>query len=176
VAERGTELDIQPALLDRLIDDTPGSGTDRRERRVLSASQYRAAVLRDLEWLLNTAAPPESEIDPSFKHAAASVVNFGMPDFSGLSASSVRPRDLERAIARAIERFEPRVLASSLSVRAVIEGDDTEQNRIHFEIQGELWANPAPEPLRLRTSVDLESGRIEVTEGGGGTGGGSGRG
>ncbi|TVQ62665.1 MAG: type VI secretion system baseplate subunit TssE [Phycisphaerales bacterium] len=174
MAERGTELDIQPALLDRLIDDTPGSGTDRRERRTLSAAQYRAAVLRDLEWLLNTAAPPESAIDPGLRHAAASVVNFGMPDFSGLSASSVRPRDLERAIARAIERFEPRVLSETLSVKAVLEGDDAEQNRIYFEIQGELWANPAPESLRLRTSVDLESGRIEVTEGGASGGGGRG--
>jgi type VI secretion system protein ImpF len=37
-------------------------------------------------------------------------------------------------------------------------------NVIEFEIHGELWAQPVPLEVLLRTKVDLEAGQAQVTE------------
>jgi predicted component of type VI protein secretion system len=34
-----------------------------------------------------------------------------------------------------------------------------DRNLIHFELQGELWANPLPENLHVKTTLDLETGQ-----------------
>ena len=39
---------LQPALLDRLTDEQPDHAQEPRERRVMSKSRLRQAVLRDL--------------------------------------------------------------------------------------------------------------------------------
>jgi len=36
---------------------------------------------------------------------------------------------------------------------------------LHFEIAAQLWAHPYPIDLLLRTSIDLDTGDSEVTEG-----------
>jgi type VI secretion system protein ImpF len=37
-------------------------------------------------------------------------------------------------------------------------------NALVFEIAGELWAQPVPLELFLKTEIDLESGEIAVSE------------
>ncbi len=41
-------------------------------------------------------------------------------------------------------------------------------NAMVFDIEGELWAQPLPLRLYLRTEVDLEAGEIRVNETAGG--------
>jgi type VI secretion system protein ImpF len=40
-------------------------------------------------------------------------------------------------------------------------------NALSFEIESELWAQPLPLHLFLRTAVDLEAGKVEVSDQGG---------
>src|SRR5688572_24739000 len=47
---------LQPCLLDRLTDRNPGATQESRTERVMKPTEYRASVLRDLSWLLNTNA------------------------------------------------------------------------------------------------------------------------
>jgi type VI secretion system protein ImpF len=54
VAELTPQEKLQPALLDRLTDDEPDRKVESREQRVLSVQRLKAALLRDLAWLLNT--------------------------------------------------------------------------------------------------------------------------
>ena len=42
---------LQPALLDRLLDEDPSNPAESVDKRVLSLTQLRASVLRDLAWL-----------------------------------------------------------------------------------------------------------------------------
>ncbi len=35
---------------------------------------------------------------------------------------------------------------------------------ISVQIEGQLWAQPVPLELLLRTEVDLETGKVEITE------------
>jgi type VI secretion system protein ImpF len=156
---------LQPALLDRLIDEEPTRTQEPLERRVMSKSRLRQAVLRDLAWLFN-AAKPTSHIDVAqIPHIRRSVVNFGLPPLSGRTASSLDIPDLERVIRQAILDFEPRILPQTLEVRALaIASALDHHNVISVQIAGELWAQPVPLELLVRTEIDLETGRVEIAD------------
>src|SRR5215210_6174674 len=110
---------LQPCLLDRLTDEAPESQKESRTARVMSPKQYRGAVLRDLQWLLNANAHlPEEEL-LEFSEIVRSVLNFGTRDLSGLIASSLELIDLERALTAAIECFEPRIIKNTLKVKGI---------------------------------------------------------
>jgi len=47
-----------------------------------------------------------------------------------------------------------------------IEGDEHHHNKLSFDIECKLWAQPAPIALLLHTDVDLESGQTAVKESG----------
>ena len=155
---------LQPALLDRLTDESPTSQVEADDRRVMSKNQLRQAVLRDLGWLLNSVQPLGRAAD-AYPELGASVLNFGLPALSGQLASKVDVTVLERAIRQAILRYEPRILPETLEVRALEFSSvlDT-HNVIEFEIRGHLWAQPVPLEILLRTQLDLEAGQVEVRD------------
>lgn len=161
---------LQPSLLDRLVDNEPAVNVESRDRRVLSFSQLRAAVLRDLIWLLNTACHwnPVNEEDKKelagLKEVEKSVLNYGVPSLTGRTLSGVRAIEIEQDLTRAIERFEPRILQRSLRVRVITEEKHGRPNTLVMEIEGEIWAQPLPEPLYIRTAVDLETGHFTLEE------------
>lgn len=149
---------LQPCLLDRLTDENPEIVAEGREQRVVSLRRYRQAVLRDLAMLLNSRTlPPGSDIY-DYPEAASSVLNYGIPDVAGANASSVRPTEFPVCVKRAIQEFEPRISRNSLSVRIVSPSASEHVGVIRFEIEGELWAQPLPERLFVKTEVDLETG------------------
>ena len=155
---------LQPALLDRLTDDHHPAAADGDDRRVMTKQQIRQAVLRDLSWLLN-AVQPLASVAERYPAAANSVVNFGLPPLAGQLASRIDVSVLERSIREAIVRFEPRILADSLEVKAVeFDSVMATHNIIEFEIRGFLWAQPVPLELLLRTQLDLEAGQVEVKD------------
>ncbi len=156
---------LQPALLDRLTDEEPDKKLEPREHRVMSKSRMRQAVLRDLAWLFN-ATRLEAEVDfAQAPYARRSVINFGLPCMSGKLAASVEVIDLERAIRQAILDFEPRILPNTLSVNALVElGELDHHNVIGIQIQGQLWAQPVPIELLIRTEIDLETGKVQIAD------------
>jgi type VI secretion system protein ImpF len=165
MAELTPQERLQPSLLDRLTDDEPHKQQELRERRVLSKSRLRQAVLRDLAWLFNTTRL-ESEVDFSkAPFARRSVINFGLPALSGRSASSLEVTELERSIRQAILDFEPRILPATLVVKALLNADRLDHhNVIGVEIHGQLWSQPVPLELLVRTEIDLETGKVEIAD------------
>ena len=157
---------LQPALLDRLTDQHPERKTEGRDERVISRAQLRASVLRDLSWLFNT-TNLSAELDLT-RHplVARSTVNYGLTPLSGRPVSNLDLTALERLLKEAILAFEPRILAPSLTVTALPVGDAlTHHNILSFEIAGELWGQPYPLELLIRTEMDLESGEVRLAEG-----------
>lgn len=154
---------LQPSLLDRLTDDEPGQRQESRERRVLSTRSLRQSVMRDLGWLLNTTALSSMQDLSAYPHAARSTINYGLPDLAGKTASGMDVTELERELREAVRAFEPRILPNSVSVRAVSAEGET-HNTLVFEVEGELWAQPVPERLFLRTELDLEVGAIRIAD------------
>ncbi len=156
---------LRPVLLDRLTDEEPGKGDESRQARALTIPQLRAAVMRDLGWLLNTTHYETGDEDlEEYPQVRTSVVNFGIPELSGITASSINSRDLERQIRDAITRFEPRIIEKTLKVRLAPPASGQSMNGFQMEITGELWAEPIPERLFLKTSVDLDSGSLDIRD------------
>jgi type VI secretion system protein ImpF len=164
MADLTTQDRLQPALLDRLSDDEPQNKLESRDRRVISMRKLRECVLRDLSWLLNTGNLAQSENLDDFPNVLPTVLNYGVRDLAGTTLSSADPRDLERRIRQAINDFEPRILRKTLKVRMVNPEDPVHHNSIAFEIEGELWGQPMPTRLYLKSEVDLEDGTIQVID------------
>jgi type VI secretion system protein ImpF len=165
MAELTPQERLQPSLLDRLTDLEPEKKTETRDRRVLSFRRLKESVLRDLAWLLNTGHLQTVEPLDAYPAVGASVLNYGVPDFSGLIAAGMDTAVLEKAVHRAIVNFEPRIAPKSLRVSVVVAKEAMNRNAMTFKIEGELWAEPTPMALYLKTELDLESGDVTVVEG-----------
>jgi type VI secretion system protein ImpF len=162
--QRTPEEQLQPALLDRLTDEEPDKKLEPRQQRVISKRRMREAVLRDLTWLFNTTRLDSNMDAAKYPYARRSVINFGLPALSGQTSSSLEVTDLERAVRQAILDFEPRILPASVRVRALESGNFENHNVIGVEISGQLWAQPVPIDLLVRTEIDLETGQVEVAD------------
>ena len=101
---------LQPSLLDRLADDEPYKKVESREKRVLSFQKLKQSVIRDLQWLLNAGCLESTENLDSYPDVKQSVLNFGIPDLTGTTASNVDSTTLERMLRKRILDFEPRIL------------------------------------------------------------------
>jgi type VI secretion system protein ImpF len=155
---------LQPCLLDRLTDDKPESQQESRDQRVISMRRYRHGVLRDLEWLLNSGNLALVEDIDEFQEVTRSVLNYGVPDLCGLTVSGISAPELEKTILEAIQFFEPRIIARSLSVGVKNRSPDAVGNSVDFEIRGELWADPIPDRIFVKTEIDLETGHWELED------------
>jgi len=164
MAELTKKERLQPSLLDRLTDDEPDARQESREKRVLSPARLRECVRRDLTWLFNTTNLATLENLEGFPEVQRSVVNFGMPDLAGRTANSVDIRVLEQILAGVIWDFEPRLIKSSVVVRVIADESKMNNNAMLFDIEAELWAQPLPLRLFLRTEIDLENGGVSVSD------------
>ena len=164
MAELTSKERLQPSLLDRLTDDEPDQQQESRDQRVLSANRLRECVLRDLGWLFNSTRLPEREEVERYPFAAHSLINFGLPPLTGATARSVDMEALERNLRQTVADFEPRIFRQSLRVRPELTEERMSHNALTFEIEGDLWAQPLPLQLYLKTEIDLESGQVLIEE------------
>ena len=160
---------LLPCLLDRLTDEAPGCQFELAESCLAGQSRLRAAVLRDLGWLMNATRPGAGESLEAWPEARRSVLNYGLPALGGQTSSTLDLQALERAIREAILRFEPRLLADTLEVEADADALWQQRgldghNRISLRICGQIRAQPMPLELLLRTEWDLETGQVSLSE------------
>jgi type VI secretion system protein ImpF len=143
------------SVLDRLIDEDPKSAVEGPMTRAESLRRLKAAVRRDLEWLLNARqpvqAPPEgaSELEKS-------VYCFGLPDICSMNLASVRHRsDLAGLMEALIAVFEPRLLGVKVSLAPDAKGP---LPQLRFSIEGLLAIDPMPEHVSFDTVLDVTGG------------------
>jgi len=149
---------ITLSVLDRLTDHAPGSPQDPPFSRLQAMRALKAALWRDLTFLLNTRRR-EEEVPEEFNEANQSLLTFGLPDFSRYSLKN--PSDvsrLRRAIEGAIRRFEPRL------EKVTVAFDQPEETApaLHFRVDALLRVDPAPEPVSFETLLQPDSGHIVV--------------
>jgi type VI secretion system protein ImpF len=143
-----------------IVNDTAESG----ELRAVTTRRLREYVRRDLDALLNC-ANLDAVVDLSaWPHVQGSVLNFGMPSLAGRMARTVDPQQIAGAIEIAIRRFEPRL--SGLRVTAEMGEDGKETHVLAFRIEAQLWGQPLPQQLVLRTSIDVDTGSVNVADSG----------
>ena len=163
---RGRAMDrLQPALLDRLMDNDPSKRNEPREGAQITHPELRAAVLRDLGWLLNTVNLETTDEISHYRWVRGSALNFGVRAMAGKRMSEIDWVDLEDSIREAIVHFEPRILPSSIEVSCVTDTGTLEHhNIVSLSIRGKLWCVPFPLEFLFRSDIDLESGHIDLRD------------
>ena len=158
------ERPVRPSVLDRLIDDDPRSNVEPPLTRSQSVRQFKTALRRDLEWLLN-ARRVITPVPDDCEQLARSVFTFGLPDITSMSKDSRESFErLARLIQSAIDVFEPRLTDVTVQLR---EGNSKLLRDVHFVIDGILKLDPMPERVMFDTRQD-ERGAMKVQEGAGG--------
>jgi type VI secretion system protein ImpF len=151
------------SVLDRLIDNDPKSNSEAPLTRPQSLRDLKAAFKRDLEWLLNT----RRTIDPapdSARETVRSVYHYGLMDISSKSVLSAKDHnDLVREMEAAIVLFEPRLKRPKVRMEQ-LEGTT---RTLQFVIEGLLCMDPAPEPVRFDTVLELGKCEYEIKGGDG---------
>ena len=154
------EIRVTASVLDRLLDFEPKASAEAPKSRSKSLAELKQSVRRDLEWLLNTRSYA-GEIDEHLDEVQKSVVVFGLPDFTGLSAKNDSElKRLARALEKAIKTFEPRFLNLKVSLEPVNPTD----RQLNFRIEAQLNIEPSPEPIAFDTILQLGSGDFQVKE------------
>ena len=165
MADRTLTERLQPSILDRLTDDEPKNTSENAGSRVIDIRRLREIIQRDLSWLLNT-SNLASQIDAErYPNVVKSVVNYGVPDTTGDYSTISRAEDVRDAIRAAIELFEPRILEGSLNVISRTQDVDRE-SLIAFDIMADMWAEPVPTELYLRSQFDTTTGHVTLEYGG----------
>jgi type VI secretion system protein ImpF len=153
---------LRPSLLDRLM--APPSPPERAARHQLEAiglPELRAAVGRDLEWLLNTkqGQPAPGEELPE---VASSIWMYGLPDLSTLSASSADDLSVvARRLEELIRCYEPRLRPGTIKVSPRPD-PDADEFRLSFRIEAVLHVEPIRSPVSFDTDIDFRSGAAAV--------------
>src|SRR5205085_8541970 len=118
--------------------------TEPSRNRAQLLRDLKQAVRRDLEDLLNTRrrnlVPP-----PVLPELAASLVAYGIPDFSGTGPTSSKDREAFcRAIEEVIRRNEPRLVRVGVEL---VSNPEPVDRTLRFRIDALMRADPAPEPV-----------------------------
>jgi type VI secretion system protein ImpF len=159
-----TDQLLVPSLLDRLLDDEPDVSVELPKQRAQKLRELKQSVMRDLEYLLNTRVSLRFYPD-DFKNIETSVLNFGIPDFSGVAMGSRKQQEILRErVESAVVRFETRF--KEVHVELVIDPDNSLQRSIRFRIDGILHAEPAPEPVVFDSILSPVAGEFVVREDG----------
>jgi type VI secretion system protein ImpF len=144
-------------LFDRLVDLHPDEDEGERPLRILNREQMRASVRRELERLLNTRCSLPLH---GIGEAERSVINYGIPDFSSLSAQN--PDDhvlIASIIGKTISAFEPRLR----QVRVEVQPSDDDEGALWLSIDGVMAIDLFNEPVSFPVLLNSKNGAAEVS-------------
>ncbi|WP_225039930.1 type VI secretion system baseplate subunit TssE (plasmid) [Sinorhizobium medicae] len=153
---------IQPSLLDRLTDDEPCSTSESKNLYGLSLRQVKAMILRDASWLLNATQLGATVDLRSYPHVAASTLNYGVRPLAGPIVDGLDATALGQDIVDCLQCFEPRLLADSVKVTPLT--DANQNGSLGFRIEADLWAEPMPLRLVMRTDLDRDLKNVSIVE------------
>jgi type VI secretion system protein ImpF len=147
------------SVLDRLLDDDPTATREPMMARHQVLREMKQTLRRDLENLLNTRRRPASW-PQHLTELERSLVNYGIPDITGLDVSTGEGReDLRRVIESVLREFEPRF--KSVHVEMVQPADRSERT-LRFRIDGVVYAEPALEEVVFDSSLEPVTGEVQV--------------
>lgn len=156
---------LTPSLLDRLTDHQPLNKRETVSAQGMSKRDYRASVLRDISWLLNTTNADSGLAFDDLDYAKKSVLNFGVVALSGQYLVDDDRNMIAQSITQTLLAYEPRIIPTSLLVKALPMDDGyAARNQLSLEIKGQLWAEPYPLEFLLRSHIDLEIGLVQLTD------------
>jgi type VI secretion system protein ImpF len=153
MARPDSDQKLQRSVLDRLLDDRPKESQEAPASAAHYVSHVRAAVKRDLEWLLNS-RQIVADLPSDLRQLRQSLLLYGLPDFTNSCLSNMGDQAvLQRTIEEAIRRFEPRLQNITVSLEPVREFE----RAIRFRIDALLNVDPEPEPVTFDSVLQLST-------------------
>jgi len=147
-----------PSILDRLMDDTPDNQHNEAVM-LFDLTQFKRALARDLESLLNTRTMENAELLESYPLAKSSMLQFGIPDLSGISLLNPDHRELLRErLRQAIEHHEPRLSR----VRVHLDAPRELERHLRFRVDAILKVHPHRPPITFDATLQLSSSVYRV--------------
>lgn len=134
---------------------------DPGAKHMISMRRLRECVQRDLSWLLNTGNLAVVQDLSRYPLVARSVLNYGMPSLAGRMVTSVDVSVTAKRLQEAITTYEPRL--SRVQVTPEVTKDSDEMT-LSFKIDAELWGQPVAQHLVLRTSIDVDTGDVRISD------------
>src|SRR5262249_41022610 len=148
MARRPGDSPVSISVFDRLIDEDRHIRAEAPPTRLQSMRDLKAAVRRDLEWLLNTRRPIDPPPDGA-QELPRSLYKSGLPDITAMSVSWVDDREkLAQIMETALTTFEPRLANPKVQLVPTGEG---KTHMLRFVIEGMLRVDPAPEFVSFDT-------------------------
>ncbi len=156
---RDFDVLVEATVLDRLIDRDPEASGDRPINRADSIRDYKAALQRDLEWLMNARRTEEPDAG-RLPELARSVFHYGLPDLTSLSRDSGESLTrLAAYIEQAIALYEPRLANVKVTVAP---RDDAPLADVRMQVEAVLRLEPSPERITFDTVMHKGNGDLEV--------------
>lgn len=154
-----SEWPLTPSLLDRLTDSEPDRTAETWQSAWEIRREIKAALCRDLADLLNVRRG-EEPVDAKYKEASASILSFGVADFTSYNLkNSIEQELVRRSIESAIRHFEPRLTGVTVS----LETPDELTPVLRFQISAMLRIDEAPEPIVFDAALHRDSRRMAVS-------------
>lgn len=158
MAKRESEGVVTLSVLDRLIDQDPKSSSEAPPTRSQSMRDLKAALKRDIEWLLNTRQYAEPLAEGA-QELLQSLVSYGLPDICSMHLHSAGDhRRLLRMMESALATYEPRLE----NIKVTLEPVAQNTRLLKFVIDAFLRVDPAPEHVSFDTVLELSSGEYQV--------------
>jgi type VI secretion system protein ImpF len=152
--------ELTPSLLDRLLDDEPERLKEAPRSRGQLLRELKHTVRRDLENLLNTRWQCRS-VPLELDELQVSLVNYGIPDFSGARLTTAEGREKLRSIVeKSVELFEPRLTKIRVTMQPPADELD---RRLRLRIDAMLRVDPHPEPVVFDSEMKRATSTFEVT-------------
>lgn len=142
-------------LFDRL-DLSPEIDDEQRPFRILTREQLKASLRRELGRLLNTRCSLTLD---QVGGEERSVVNYGVPDFSSLSAQNADDQVLiGRIVGQTVTAFEPRLRNVSVDVRPA----PNDEAALYLFIDAMLVVGQFNEPVYFPVVLNNKNGAAEI--------------
>ena len=142
-------------LFDRL-DLDPEIDDEQRPFRILTQGQLKASIRRELGRLLNTRCALSLD---QVGEEERSVINYGIPDFSSLSAQNADDQILiGRIVGQTVTAFEPRLQNVAVEVRPV----PNSEAELYLFIDAMMVVDQFNEPVYFPVVLNNKNGAAEI--------------
>ena len=144
-------------LFDRL-DLNPEIDDEQRPFRILTREQLKASIRRELGRLLNTRCSLSLD---EVGEEERSVINYGIPDFSSLSAQNADDQILiGRVVGQTVTAFEPRLRNVAVDARPV----PNSESSLYLSIDAMMVVGQFNEPVYFPVMLNNKNGAAEIDD------------
>lgn len=155
--DAGRALDLKDGDGERIIPGRRSSPRNAAGERVL-----REQLAIDLASLLNTVNLASAQDLKSYDRVRRSILNFGLPDLTAISADSESAEAVAAGIRQALLAYEPRLVPGTVRIHPKQSPDDA-AGVIRLHVAAEMYSSPANVAVEFLAEIDADTGKAHVS-------------